>query len=262
MSFRLALSKNTDISTAVSGESSMVPHNPIPHFWVKSSGLHNGFPMVTTHPLAEPLPELAARTPATPSRLDIELPESPRATTATPAALAVHSSVKGPGWIRPASITTAMSLSETSLSSSALSAKDSMISRVLDGFDGHGMTCRFVNKTSWEWSIRSPLRTGEPEATKEAAPGVNWMPMLRLIDPPAESASISSTSRPEEAQWAATWMAVVDAPGEPGTPYTTNTAFILRARHLILVLRGLRPTPARRSIRPASFHIRPAGPRG
>ena len=207
------------MSTAVSGESSMVPHNSRPHLEGKSSEFHNGFPMVTTHPLAgRPPPEPAASMPATLSRLDIELPESPRATTATPAALAVHISVKGPGTARPASITTAMSFSETSRSSSALFAKDSMISWVLDGFDGQGMTCRFVNKTSWEWSIRSPLRTGEPEATKEAAPGVNWMPMLRLIDPPAGSASISSTSRPEEAQWAATWMAVVDAPGEPGTP--------------------------------------------
>ena len=195
----------------------MAPHSSMPHFWGKSPGPHSGLPMVTTHPFGgSPTP--AARMPATLSRLDIELPESPRATTTTPAALAVHLSVKAPESIRPASITTAMSFSEMSRRSSALPAKDSMISRVLEGFDGHGMTCRFVNRMSWEWSIRSPLRTGEPEATKEAAPGVNWMPRLRFIDPPAGSASTSSTSRPDEAQWAATWMAVVDAPGEPGTP--------------------------------------------
>ena len=172
MSFRLALSKNTDRSAAVSGESSMTPHSARPHFWEKSPGLHSGLPMVTTHPFGgSPTP--AARMPATLSRLDIELPESPRATTTTPAALAVHFSVKGPGSIRPASITTAMSFSETSRRSSALAAKDSMISPVLEGLDGHGMMCRLENRTSWEWWIRSSLRTGKPEATKEAAPGVN-----------------------------------------------------------------------------------------
>ena len=83
------------------------------------------------------------------------------------------------------------------------------------GLAGAGITCRLSNSTSWAWSIRWLLRTGRPDATNDAEPGVNWMPRLWLSDPPDGSASMSNTSRPAEAQWAARCMAVVEAPGEP-----------------------------------------------
>ena len=63
--------------------------------------------------------------------------------------------------------------------------------------------------------MRLPLRTGRPEATNEAEPGVNWIPRWWLSEPPPGSASTSSTSVPVDAHWAARYMAVVDAPGEP-----------------------------------------------
>jgi len=59
------------------------------------------------------------------------------------------------------------------------------------------------------------LCIGRPAATNDAVPGVNWIPRLWLIEPPDGSASMSSTSRPCEAQWAARCMAAVEAPGDP-----------------------------------------------
>ena len=83
--------------------------------------------------------------------------------------------------------------------------------------------------------MRLPPLTVRPDATNEAEPGVNWMPKWWLSDPPPGSASISSTSVPVDAHWAARCMAVVDAPGEPFALKTVSTAFPSDSRESVFV---------------------------
>ena len=169
--------------------------------------------MVTTQRSGPPSAAPAVIISPTCSKVVGEL--SLRATTTTPAAFTVRSAAAASGVIRPPSMMTAISFSEIVRNSPARSANHRAIPRAPVGLEVEGMTCRFSNSTSWEWSIRLLLSTGRPDATNEADPGVNWIPRWWLIDPPAGSASMSSTSRPVEAQWAARYRAVVDAPGEP-----------------------------------------------
>ena len=196
-----------------SAKSWIEPASVMSHFSRHSSALRGESPTVTTH-RSTPAPHASADSMAAMcSRPVGEL--SPRATTTAPVARAVRSAATESAVIRPASTITAISVSEMARNSPARSSHHRTISRAPVGLDVDGMTCRLLNRTSWEWSMRLPPLTVRPDATNEAEPGVNWMPKWWLSDPPLESASISSTSVPVDAHWAARYMAVVDAPGEP-----------------------------------------------
>ena len=170
-------------------------------------------PTVTTQPRGPSCSGPAANTALRGSRLDSWLLS--RQTTSTPAAPVVSIDTAVSAVIRPPSMITAISFSEIVRRASEDSAKVRKIPVAPAGVAGAGITCRFSNNTSWAWSIRWLLSTGWPDATNDAEPGVNWMPRLRLSEPPAGSASMSRTSRPIEAQCAARCRAVVEAPGEP-----------------------------------------------